>query len=158
MNSPTDTKVFYWGLYTQQPTQEEVFIRCGSSKTNGVIRTSFKSPNFKHVHSIKSFAFSNLYTRTLQQKLKNRLGSTVFSVILFTFFCVFKNGNRRYKYAIKKHIMQRKILDSKIKYSKDDITRILDFLVDNFFVVFAEKVFQQTQSTFQWIQRTSGHN
>ena len=34
--------------------------------------------------------------------------------------------------------------DSKHKYSEDDIIKMLEFLVDNIFVVFAEKVFQQT--------------
>ena len=30
------------------------------------------------------------------------------------------------------------------EYSEDDIIKTLEFLVDNIFVVFAEKVFQQT--------------
>ena len=34
--------------------------------------------------------------------------------------------------------------DSKNKYSEDDIIKMLKFLVDNVFVVFAGKVFQQT--------------
>ena len=34
--------------------------------------------------------------------------------------------------------------DSKNKYSEDDIIKMLEFLVDNIFVVFAGKVFQQT--------------
>ena len=34
--------------------------------------------------------------------------------------------------------------DSKSKYSEDDIIKMLEFLVDNIFVVFAGKVFQQT--------------
>ena len=34
--------------------------------------------------------------------------------------------------------------DSKSKYSEDDIIKMLEFLVDNIFVVFARKVFQQT--------------
>ena len=34
--------------------------------------------------------------------------------------------------------------DSKNRYSEDDIIKMLEFLVDNIFVVFAEKVFQQT--------------
>ena len=33
--------------------------------------------------------------------------------------------------------------DSKIKYCEDDIIKMLEFLVDNIFVVFAGKVFQQ---------------
>ena len=34
--------------------------------------------------------------------------------------------------------------DSKNKYSEDDIIKMLEFLIDNIFVVFAGKVFQQT--------------
>ena len=33
--------------------------------------------------------------------------------------------------------------DSKNKYSEDDIINMLEFLVDNIFVAFAEKVYQQ---------------
>ena len=41
-------------------------------------------------------------------------------------------------YFVKEHS------DSKNKYSEDDIIKMLEFLVDNIFVVFAGKVFQQT--------------
>ena len=41
-------------------------------------------------------------------------------------------------YFVKEHS------DSKNKYAKADITKMLEFLVDNIFVVFAGKVFQQT--------------
>ena len=34
--------------------------------------------------------------------------------------------------------------NSKRKYTEEDIIKMLEFLVDNFFVVFAGKVFQQT--------------
>ena len=33
--------------------------------------------------------------------------------------------------------------DSKNKYTEEDIIKMLEFLVDNFFLVFAGKVFQQ---------------
>ena len=41
--------------------------------------------------------------------------------------------------------------DSKSKYSKDDIIKMLEFLVDNIFVVFAEKS-SSRQSAFQWVR------
>ena len=59
---------------------------------------------------------------------------------------IHKNRNRRYKflvlgregpYFVKEHS------DSKIKYTEDDIINMLEFLVDNIFVVFGGKVFQQ---------------
>ena len=59
---------------------------------------------------------------------------------------IFKNGNRRYKYLVLGHeetYFVKEHSDSKNKYSEDDI-KMLEFLVDNIFVVFAGKVFQQT--------------
>ena len=59
---------------------------------------------------------------------------------------IHKNGNRRYKflvlgregsYFVKEHS------DSKNKYTEDDIINMLEFLVDNMFVVLGQKVFQQ---------------
>ena len=56
-----------------------------------------------------------------------------------------KNGNRRYKclvlgregpYFVKEHS------DSKNKYTEDDIINMLEFLVDNIFVVCGGKVFR----------------
>ena len=40
--------------------------------------------------------------------------------------------------------------DSKNEFSEDDIIKMLEFLVDNIFVVFAEKVFQQTVCIPKW--------
>ena len=57
-----------------------------------------------------------------------------------TFFC-------RYKYLVLGHeetYFVKEHSDSKNKYSEDDIIKMLEFLVDNCFVVFAGKVFQQT--------------
>ena len=41
-------------------------------------------------------------------------------------------------------LMLKEHSDSKHKYSEDDIIKMLEFLVDNIFVVFAGYVFQQT--------------
>ena len=95
-----------------------------------------KSPTFNHETSIQSFDFSTLYTTIPHQKLKDRLTSIIF-----------KNGNRRYKYLVLGHegtYFVKEHSDSKNKYSEDDIIKMLEFLVDNIFVVFAGKVFQQT--------------
>ena len=100
-----------------------------------------KSPTFNHVTSIKSFDFSTLYTTLPHQKLKDRLTSIIRNA--FTF----KNGNRRYKYLVLGHeetYFVKEHSDSKNKYSEDDIIKMLEFLGDNIFVVFAGKVFQQT--------------
>ena len=68
-------------------------------------------------------------------------------VFSFTFNSfMFKNFNRRYKYLVLSHeesYFVKEHSDSKHKYSEDDIIKMLEFLVDNIFVVFAGKVFQQ---------------
>ena len=65
-------------------------------------------------------------------------------IIRNSFF--FKNGNRRYKYLVLGHgeaYFVKEHSDSKNKYSEDDTIKMLEFLLDNIFVVFAGKVFQQ---------------
>ena len=99
-----------------------------------------QSPNFNHITSIKSFDFSTLYTTIPHQKLKSRLATIIRNSFIH------KNGNRRYKflvlgregpYFVKEHS------DSKNKYTEDDIVNMLEFLVENIFVVFGGKDFQQ---------------
>ena len=58
-----------------------------------------------------------------------------------------KNGERRYKYLVlgrDKPYFVKNHSDSKKKYSEVDIIRMLEFLIDNIFVVFGGRVFQQT--------------
>ena len=102
-----------------------------------------KSPTFNDVTSIKSVDFSTLYTTISHQKLKDRLASIIRNAFIF------KNGNRRYKYLVlaighEETYFVKEHSDSKIKYFEDDIIKMLELLVDNIFVVFAGKVFQQT--------------
>ena len=73
--------------------------------------------------------------------MKDRLTSIIRNAFIF------KNVNRRYKYLVLGHeetYFVKEYSDSKNKYSEDDIIKMLEFLVDNIFVVFAGKVFQQT--------------
>ena len=101
-----------------------------------------KSTNFNNITSIKSFDFSTLYTTIPHDKLKSRLATC--SIIRNSF--MFKNGNHRYKYLVLGHeesYFVKEHSDSKLKYSEDDIIKMLEFLVDNIFVVFAGKVLQQ---------------
>ena len=74
------------------------------------------------------------------QTLKNRLTSIIRNAFIF------KNGNRRYKYLVlgpEETYFVKEHSDSKKKYSEDDIIKMLEFLVDNIFVVFAGKVLKQ---------------
>ena len=99
-----------------------------------------KSPNFNLITNIKSFDFSTLYTTIPLQKLKGRLATIIRNSFIH------KNGNRIYKYLVlgrEGPYFVREHSDSKSKYTEEDIIRMLEFLVDNIFVVFAGKVFQQ---------------
>ena len=100
-----------------------------------------KSPTFNHVTSIKSFDFSTIHTTIPYQKLKDRLTSIIRNAFIF------RNGTCRYKYLVLGHeetYFVKEHSDSKKKYSEGDIIKMLEFLVDNIFVVFAGKVIQQT--------------
>ena len=87
--------------------------------------------------------FETAYSRSgvnQRDKLKSRLASIIRNSFMF------KNGNRRYKYLILGHeesYFVKEHSDSKHKYPEDDIIKMLKFLVDNIFVVFAGRVFQQ---------------
>ena len=99
------------------------------------------SLTFNHVTSIKSFDFCTLYTTIPHHILKNRLTSIIRNAFIFK--------NRRYKYLVFRHketYFVNEHSSSKIKYSEDDIIKMLEFLVDIFFVIFAGKVFQQSVS------------
>ena len=80
------------------------------------------------------FCFSTLYTTILLQKLKERLTSIIRNAFIF------KNGNRRYKCLVLGHeetYFVKEHSDSKNNYSEDDIIKMLEFLVNNIFVVCA---------------------
>ena len=99
-----------------------------------------KYPNFNLVTNIKSFDFSTLYTTIPHQKLKSRLATIIQNSFLH------KNRNRRYKYLVlgrEGPYFVTEHSDSKNKYTEEDIIKMLEFLVDNIFVVFAGKVLKQ---------------
>ena len=84
--------------------------------------------------------FRPFYATIPNQKLKSRLATIMRNSFIH------KNENRRYKYLVlgrKGPYFVREHCDSKSKYTEEDIIRMLEFLVDNIFVVFAGKVFQQ---------------
>ena len=94
-----------------------------------------KSPNFNLITNIKSSGFSTwFYTTIPHQRLKSRLATIIRNLFLH------KNGNRRYKYLVLGHewaYFVKEHSDSKNKYTAEDIIKMLEFLVDNIFVVFA---------------------
>ena len=98
-----------------------------------------KSRNFNLITNIKSFDFSNLYTTIPHQKLKSRLATIIRNSFLH------KNGNRKYTYLVlgrEGPYFLKEHSDSKNGYTEEDIIKMLEFLVDNIFMVFPGKVFQ----------------
>ena len=124
---------------------ETAYFRSGVNqmwilKNSKVLLEHLKSSTFNHITSIKSFDFSTPYTTIHHDKMKSRLAGCIRNSF------VFKNGNRRYKYLIMGHEVAyfgKEHSDSKSKCSEDDIIKVLEFLVDNMFVVFAGKGFKQ---------------
>ena len=95
------------------------------------------------ISCVKSYDFSTLYTTIPHSKLKSRLKD----LILTCFFN--KNGKRRYKYLVvndkmKKTYFVKEHSDCTKKYTEDNIINMLNFLIDNIFVMFGGQVFQQT--------------
>ena len=88
----------------------------------------------------KSFDFSTHYTTIPHDKLK----STLKEIISQCFF--HKNCNRRFQYAVigyKDTYFVRDHSDAPQKYSDADIIKMLEYLIDNIFMEFGERIFQQ---------------
>ena len=93
-------------------------------------------------NSIKTFDFSTLYTTIPHSKLKDKLRELV--QLCF----IKKNGQRRYKYLVlgrDRSYFVKHHSDSTKKFSETDIFNMLKFLIDNIFVMFGGRVFQQNR-------------
>ena len=98
-----------------------------------------KSPNFNHITSIKSFDFPP-FTQ-LFFTINWTTDQLVFGTPSFS-----KTEIAGTKYVVLGHeeaYFVKENSDSKNKYSEDDIIKMLEFLIDNIFVVFAGNVSQQ---------------
>ena len=89
-------------------------------------------------NNIKTFDFSTLYTTIPHSKLKHRLRELVQ-------LCFIKKiHQRRYKYILlrkEKSYFAKKHSDSTKMFSETDIINMLEFLIDNIFVIFGGRVF-----------------
>jgi hypothetical protein len=67
---------------------------------------------------------------------------------LVQLYLIKKNGQRRYKYLVlgkdKSYFVKKNHSDSTKKFSETDIINMLEFLIENIFVIFGGGVFQQT--------------
>ena len=110
-------------------------------KNSKELLENLKSQTYSKISSIKTYDFSTLYTTIPHDKLKSRLSDIIDS-------CFFnKNGNRKFSYIVignRKHYFVKTHSDCPHKYSEVQIKRMLDFLIDNIYVVFGDQVFQQT--------------
>ena len=75
----------------------------------------------------------------------HRSGKYIYQYITQCFF--HKNGNRRFQYVVigyKDTYFVRDHSDAPQKYSDADIIKMLEYLIDNIFVEFGGRIFQQT--------------
>ena len=110
-------------------------------KNSKELLENLKAQSLHSVNSIKSFNFSTLYTTIPHDKLKSKL-KTIFNQCFFH-----KNGNRRFQYVVigyKDTYFVRDHSDAPQKYSDADAIKMLEYLIDNIFVEFGGRIFQQT--------------
>ena len=100
-----------------------------------------KARSLHSANSIKSFDFSTLCTTIPRDKLKSKLKEIINQ-------CFFhKNGNRRFQYVVigyKDTYFVRDHSDAPQKYSDADVIKMLEYSIDNIFVEFGGRIFQQT--------------
>ena len=106
-----------------------------------------QSRSLSSCNSIKTFDFSTLYTTIPHSKLKDKLRE------LLQLCFIKKNGQRRYKYLVlgrdRSYFVKKKHSNSTKKFSETDIINLLEFLIDNIFVIFGGRVFQLA---YLWVQ------
>ena len=99
---------------------------------------NLKSRSFSQVSSIKTFDFSTLYTTLPHDNLKTRLKETIhkaFSHSIYGSKCVVLGYNSTH--------FSNKIQKGKTCYSEEQVISMLEFLIDNIFVLFGGTLFQQ---------------
>ena len=108
------------------------------------IQRAFRKPkrtisSFRRQYKIFRFLYS--YTTIPHDKLKSKLKEIINQ-------CFFhKNGNRRFRYVVigyKDTCFVRDHSDAPQKYSDADDIKMLEYLIDNIFVEFGGRIFQQT--------------
>ena len=97
-----------------------------------------QSRSLSSFNSIKTFDFSILYTTIPLSKLND-----IFRELVQMFF-IKKTGQRRYKHLVLGRDRSYFVIfsDSTKKFCVTDIINMLEFLIDNIFVLFGGRVFQ----------------
>ena len=106
-------------------------------KNSKELLENLKAQSLHSVNSIKSFDFSTLYTTIPHDKLKSKLKAIINQ-------CFFhQNDNRQFQYVVIGYFI-RDHSDAPQKYSEADVIKMLEYLIDNIFVEFGGRIFQQT--------------
>jgi hypothetical protein len=111
-------------------------------KNSKELLANLKTQNFSQINSITTYDFSTLYTTIPHDKLKSRLLHIIDNWFFFN-----KNGKRKYSYLVishQKHYFVKYHSDSTHKYSEVEIKKMLEFLINNIYVVVRGQVFQQS--------------
>ena len=132
-------------LHIKQKYYETAYSRSGINqmwilKNSKELLDHLNSLNFNLITNIKPFDFLTLCTTIPHQKLKIRIATFIrISFIHKKWKSEIQISSFRSwgPYFVREHS------ESKSKYTEEDIIRMLVFLVDNIFVVFAGKVYQQ---------------
>ncbi|KAK3084986.1 hypothetical protein FSP39_022451 [Pinctada imbricata] len=121
-----------FGKLISQPDKDSI--------RNPVCRKSRRTRTPKHRNGIIT-SINRVFPNGRQYKPKNERLAKIISNAFTS-----KNGNRKYKFIVvnydKTYFVKEKS-DSENKYTETDIIQMLNFLIDNIFVVFGGKVFQQ---------------
>ena len=101
------------------------------------------------IHSLTIFKWKMRYLRL------NLIYLSFFVQYIIWNALILKNGNRWYKYLVLGHEETYFVNElqsySKNKYTEDDIIKMLEFLVDNIFVVLPKKS-SSKQLAYQWVR------
>ena len=109
-------------------------------KNSKELLENLKAQSLTSVNGIKSFGFSTLNTTIPHDKMKSKLKEIINQ-------CFFhKNGSRRFQYVVigyKDTDFVRDHSDVPQKYSDADVIKMLEYLINNIFVEFGGRIFQQ---------------
>jgi hypothetical protein len=99
---------------------------------------NLKSRSFSQVSSIKTFDFSTLYTTLPHDQLKTRLKETIHKALSHRNY-----GSKFVVLGYNSTYFSNKIKKEKTCYSEEQVISMLEFLIDNIFVSFGGRLFQQ---------------
>ena len=109
-------------------------------KNSKELSENLKAQSLHSVSSINFFDFSTLYTTIPYDKLKSKLKETIDQCF------VHKTGNRRFQYVVIGYTdtyFVQDHSDAPQKYSDTDVIKMLEYLIDNIFMEFGRRIFQQ---------------